>query len=406
MFMASCTGSAQPNLSNLSDAQWQEDFNFLVARINKSFAGFTPEIREAFDRESQRLGNELNSLPPREKILGMAKLMALLHDGHTEISLVGRSSQFHRYPVSLYYFGDSLHIVAINEANKEHVGSLVTAFNDVPTAEVFEKIKPYINRDNDIEYITTIPEFMTLPEMLYSLKITDNPDELTMTLRKNGNYSKIKLNAVTLQEFNDQRRVRAFEKPPLYLENTQQVNWYRFFAEDGTLYVNIRSLFNPDNEPSVRKLIQGAFKEFDKQNGKRLVIDLRSCRGGNYHNGEPILEEIKKRTTLQQPNRVFVLNSRLTFSAASVLTLFMKEKAGALIVGEISRARPNWAENAESYVLPNSRLKFDCLDETRMHSPTLGKAQFIPVDHEIKRTFESYLQGRDEVMEYIFSLPK
>lgn len=406
MCLASCTGSAQPDLSNLSATQWQEDFKFLVARVNKSFAGFTPEIREAFDRESQRLGNELNNLPPREKILGMAKLMALLHDGHTEISLVGKSSQFHRYPVSLYYFGDSLHIVAINEANKEHVGSVVTAFNDVPTAQVFEKIKPYINRDNDIEYITTIPDFMTLPEMLYSLKITDAPDELTMSLTKNGKISRLKLNAVTLQEFNDQRRVRAFEKPPLYLENTQQVNWYRFFSQEGTLYLNIRSLFNPDHEPTVRKLIQSAFTEFDKQNGKRLVVDLRSCRGGNYHNGEPILEEIKKRAALQQPNRVFVLNSRLTFSAASVLTIFMKDKAGAVIVGEVSRARPNWAQNAESYILPNSKLKFDCLDETSTHSPTLGNAQFIPVDQEIKRTFRAYQQGRDEVMEYIFSLPE
>jgi hypothetical protein len=94
----------------------------------------------------------------------------------------------------------------------------------------------------------------------------------------------------------------------------------------------------------------------------------------------------------------------LTFSAASVATLYFKDETNAMIVGEVCRARPNWADNMESYTLPNSKLDFDCTEKLKIHSPSLGNANKIPVDVEINRSFEHYKDGRDEVMEYIFSL--
>ncbi len=404
MCLSSCRGQSQPDLETLSDQQWQEDLEFLVTRINKSFAGFTPETRAAFADEAAKLKGSIGGKAVPEKILGMAKLLAILHDGHTEVSLVGTSSRFRRYPITLYYFQDDLYVVATDESHRSVVGSVVKSIDGVPIADVLERLKPYMNRDNDIEYITTAPVLMTIPEILYALKIALQADSTTITITKDGHDQSLKLEAMSLQEYNTMKRVRAYESAPLYLQNPDKVNWYRYLPEHHILYISFKSLFDPDNEPSVKKLIKDAFIEFDKVGAERLVVDFRLCRGGNYHNVEPLIAEINKRATLQSDAHVVVINGRLTFSAASVATLMLKDEARAIIVGEVSRARPNWAENAESYLLPNSKLKFDCLEEIAIHAPRLGNSMTIPVDVEIPKTFVEYSNGKDEVMEYIFNL--
>jgi hypothetical protein len=115
---------------------------------------------------------------------------------------------------------------------------------------------------------------------------------------------------------------------------------------------------------------------------------------------------VKKRPALNKKGNLFVVNGRLTFSAASVATIHFKDETQAIVVGEVSRARPNWAENMESYQLPNSKLEFDCLEKVKVHSKALGNSKVIPVDVEILRSFELYKNGRDEVMEYIIGLSK
>jgi hypothetical protein len=115
------------------------------------------------------------------------------------------------------------------------------------------------------------------------------------------------------------------------------------------------------------------------------------------------INAIQKRPWLNQTGKIYVANSRTTFSAASVATIYFKDKTEAMIIGEVSRARPNWADNMESYQLPNSKLDFDCTDKLKDHSPELGNSLFIPVDIKVDRSFEQYRMGRDEIIEYFRS---
>ena len=116
-----------------------------------------------------------------------------------------------------------------------------------------------------------------------------------------------------------------------------------------------------------------------------------------------MLNTIKKNKEINKKGQLFVITGRLTFSAAAVATLFFKDQTQAAIVGEVCRARPNWAENMEAYTLPHSRLNFDCTEKLKVHSPALLNSDRIPVDVLIPRSFELYASGRDEVMEYIMS---
>jgi hypothetical protein len=207
-------------------------------------------------------------------------------------------------------------------------------------------------------------------------------------------------------EYSKAEFVRVYSLAPLYLENHDIGYWFKFLPESKAMYVNIVTLFNQDGKPSIKEVLLEMLQQFDQKQAEKLIFDFRLCRGGNYNNILWLVKEVKKRNALSKGGNLFVVNGRLTFSAASVATVHLKDETQAIVVGEVSRARPNWAEDIESYSLPNSRLRFDCLEEIRIHSKALGASKLIPVDIEIPRSFELYKAGRDEAMEYILSLNK
>jgi len=51
-FLFSCNGNAQVDLSKLTLAECSKDLDFLSQRINKSFAGFTPELKKRVQRRN------------------------------------------------------------------------------------------------------------------------------------------------------------------------------------------------------------------------------------------------------------------------------------------------------------------------------------------------------------------
>lgn len=407
LLLAACQGRSQVDLATLSSNQWQDDLSYLTEKVEKRFAGFTPELRNRFRTESEKIRTQIPSLSVNQRIMEFARLLALLQDGHTEVSVVGSEANFHRLPLILYYFGNELRIVAASAPYKALLGKRLTKIENHPVSEILENLKPYMNADNDREYITTAPTLMLMPEVLQTIGIVTDVDKIALTTSDDsGIEEKTNLAPITRNEYNKSEFVRVYPQPPLYLENAGKGNWFRFMPESSTMYVNIITLFNQDGQQPVKKLLVDMMKQFDQQKAKKLVVDFRLCRGGNYNNILPLIEEVKNRAELNQKGNFFVINGRLTFSAASVGTIYFKEQTQALVVGEVSRARPNWAENMESYKLPNSKLEFDCMEETRVHSKTLGTTKYIPVDIEIPRSFELYKAGRDEVMEYILSRSK
>ena len=402
--LISCKPNAQTDLSSLGLISWSQDLEFLVSKINSRFAGFTPALKEKFNAEVQKLRAELPQLSSTQKIMSFARLLAVLGDGHTEISVVGPAVGFSRLPLQLYYFGNDLRILGIDDKHKDALGSKLIKINEHAVNEIFESLKPYINAENDIEYITTAPNFMVIPEVLQHIGVISRLDSVYMTIQKeNGFQTEIALNTISLEKYNTTSYTRLYSKPPLYLEHREKGYWSEYLPGAGLLYINVKTLNNNESDIPIKKFIKNSVEAIETQNIKKVVIDLRLCRGGNYNHILPLLNAIKKNEEINRKGRLFVINGRLTFSAAAVATVLFKDHTNATIIGEVSRARPNWAENMEAYILPHSRLDFDCTEKLKVHSPALLNSDRIPVDVLIPRSFELYASGRDEVMEYILS---
>jgi len=402
--LISCKPNAQTDLSTLDHMAWSQDLEFLVSKINNRFAGFTPALKEKFNSETNKIRAELPHLSTAQKIMSFAKLLAVLGDGHTEISVVGPAAGFRRLPLQLYYFGNDLRILGIDDKQKNALGSKLIKINGHPANEIFESLKPYMNAENDIEYITTAPNFMIIPEVLQHIGVISRLDSVYITIQKeNGFQTEIALNSISLEKYNTVSYSRLYSKPPLYLDHREKGYWSEYLPDAGLLYINVKTLNNHEGDIPIKKFIKNSVDAIETQNIKKVVIDLRLCRGGNYNHILPLLNTIKKNKEINKKGQLFVITGRLTFSAAAVATLFFKDQTQAAIVGEVCRARPNWAENMEAYTLPHSRLNFDCTEKLKVHSPALLNRDRIPVDVLIPRSFELYASGRDEVMEYIMS---
>jgi hypothetical protein len=404
LILLSCRGNSQVELESLSPTQWQQDVDYLVNKVNRNFAGFNPSLKTSFNEDAAKIKAAIPRLSTHERILELARLMATLQDGHTEINLTGSETAFSRLPIILSFFGNDLYVVASDNARANIIGQRLTKINDTDITDVLAKLKPYINRDNEIEYIATAPTFIAIPELLEVIRVASAKNTISLTLSdKSGNENTLNVNAISYKEYNSINWARAFKSAPPYLENQDKGYWYAYLPEVKTLYVNFITLYNQNGNISIKKFNQEILKQLDHQKPDKVVIDFRLCRGGNYKNILPLIDELKKRPGINATGKLFIINGRLTFSAAAVATLYFRYKTNATVVGEISRARPNWAENVESYRLPNSNLRFDCLEETKVHFPEAGGSDKIPVDVETPRTYEAYQAGRDEVMEYILS---
>jgi C-terminal processing protease CtpA/Prc len=91
---------------------------------------------------------------------------------------------------------------------------------------------------------------------------------------------------------------------------------------------------------------------------KRVVFDLRNNTGGEVRALDPFVELFSD-PDVQQPNRLFVVTGRNTFSAASMLVARLQADAQAVVVGEPMSGCPTTWGNNRTFNLPSSHIDVD-----------------------------------------------
>ncbi len=94
---------------------------------------------------------------------------------------------------------------------------------------------------------------------------------------------------------------------------------------------------------------------------ERLVIDVRSNNGGGRNIFRPLIDAIKRNSTVNQKGHLFVIIGRGSHSVSMMHGVDLRAETNALLVGEPTGSRPNWySENYSPKIeLPNSRLLAD-----------------------------------------------
>jgi hypothetical protein len=181
---------------------------------------------------------------------------------------------------------------------------------------------------------------------------------------------------------------------PLWRRNPDRPYWMEYVADSRMLYVSYRGVIDAP-PPSNQQFWRAVFGMADSVPVDRLVIDLRENTGGNSFYNRQVIRGIVARPALDRPDKLFVLISGKTFSAAMNLTQDLEQWTNATFLGTPTGNATLFFGDHESMPLPKSGIE--------VNVSTLPWYPADPKDHREAKApnwytpFSSsdYLSGRD-----------
>jgi hypothetical protein len=396
-------GQSRP--AGLDAAKWREDVRYFareLPRRHKNAFHTTP--KEQFDRSIAELDAAIPSLEEHQIIVRLHQIAGAVGDGHTGVRL---SPRFNRYPISLYWFGPDLRIIAAQKEYAAILGRRVVKIDGMDIAEVRARVGtcfPSARSENDWYEMSTSPEFIARPEVLHALGIVKSRERAAFTLEDDeGRESVVEIGAAAVPAavngVVNMQLQSAAKSQPLNRQRPNEPFWFIYLADSNTTYASFRSY------DGLGQHARELFAALDRKPTSRLVIDLRQNGGGDFFEGRKhLVEPVKKRPALNQKGRVFIAVGRRTFSAAMVNAIDFRKETNAILVGEPIGERPNSYSENDPMTLPNSRLVVSY--STRYYKFLDEDVPAVEPDHRIDPTWPDFLAGRDAVMDWILSQPR
>jgi hypothetical protein len=360
---------------NQESAAWQDDLDYLVKRIeimHPAPYAFFP--REEFYKLKEKLHGEIPTLNDADIVISISELLACLQDGHTRMGFENSDfawlgQNMHLLPVILYPFADGVYILAGLPQYRDLVGLRIEKLGRMPVADAMAKLGRLYSHDNASAQKKSLYYTLGFAEMLKKIAALEDVKNISLSLRNKKNRL-LKIDMETVP-FTDMARFLGSWYPqscpelvamnqgaknplPLWLKNNEKKFWFEHLAGEKMMFLQINSMLFPggDGEGSFAHMCTQFFKEFDRAQPEKLVIDIRANNGGD-HVEMPLLKGILARPDIDRPDRLFLITGRVTYSAAVHFTTVFKKYTQATIIGEPTAGRPNHYGAYRTFKLPN-----------------------------------------------------
>jgi hypothetical protein len=356
----------------LTAEQWREDLRIMMEELRRRHRNVYHTTSAAtFDSAAKILHEKIPTLTRHEIILELARIVALVGDGHTNINpMRDPAIGFRTLPIALYLFRDGLYIRAAHRIHTDLAGARVLRIGDASVEDAYHRVLPYIARDNAMGAKFFVPHLLAMPEVLHATGLAPSPDSALFELQIAGAHRAVWLRPVgpvdliaTDADVSWRRKtgwVDARDRTapdPLWLRHDpERVRWwFTVLPNSRTVYAQINQIRNGTNE-TFSEFTQRLLATIDSSNANRLVIDLRLNRGGNGVLLRPLVQGILKRPNVNDRGRLIVLTGRGTWSAAQFLVDDLQKYADVTFVGEPSASRGNHYGDSRRITLPNSGI--------------------------------------------------
>lgn len=398
------TGDAPPAVDTRvrltqSKAAWREDLRYLAGEIPRRHKNaFHSITREQFERAVAELDARIPNLNDTQIALNLSRIAAMIGDGHTRVLW---NWSYPRVPLSFFWFGNELRVVATAEAYRSALGARVVRIGRASLAEAVALARPFVHQgENEWYVLSESAGFLEYPALLHAIGLAPEAARAQYTLEDERGKRLI----VELQPLPPDVRavwLDAAQKPPLYRQRPDEPLWYTYLPESETVYFNFKAY---PSRNDFKKFAQDLFTFIDKNPVKRLVVDMRQNGGGDLTRGrEYIIPEIKKRAGLNRRGHLFVVTGRWTYSAGMANATDFRKETNAILVGEPTGGRPNGYQENRDFMLPNSHLKVWV--STEFYKFQEQDTPGVMPDKRIDPDWASYRAGRDPVMEWILATP-
>lgn len=143
-------------LDSADVASWREDLRFMAREMELRHRNLYHTIPPAsFDSAVNALYQRVPSLARHEMIVGLARIAALVQDGHTNIAPT-RDPQvgFTTLPVKLYFFKDGMFVRAAHRSHAKLAGYKVVRIGSMTPERAYRAMRMWKPRTNSTAWAT------------------------------------------------------------------------------------------------------------------------------------------------------------------------------------------------------------------------------------------------------------
>lgn len=340
---------------------WQQDLDYLAEQIRRRHANPYHRIaREQFEAAVAALRDRIPHLQRHQIIVEMARIVAMIGDGHTTFWLSFNTSlKFQHYPLRFYQFSDGVFVYEADAEYRAYLGAKLVRVCKYRAEEALTQVENVVPRDNAVGLQLAAAHTLSVPEVLHTLGIVENLESGEFTLEDaNGKRFIVDLPALPPAQEPSQLRLCDNETPlALWQQRPERLYWFEYLEPQHVVYMQHRVVGSMDDEPFAQ-FCQRLFDFIETHPVERLVIDLRNNSGGNNTLNPPLVHGLICCDKINQRGRLFTIIGRRTFSAAMNLTVDLERNTRTLFVGEPTGSSPNFYGETTDNRLPHSGITF------------------------------------------------
>jgi len=266
----------------------------------------------------------------------------MIKDAHTAIAF-----PVEKYlPLKFYCFDDGVYIIQVSKGYEKLLYKKVIAIEELPIDQVMEDLSKIISHENKYFLKAQATKYLQAADVLYGLLISDDKNKIKMTVENEI----IEVTTVKHKEINYIEN----NKVPLYAEKPSENYWFKYIDDDELLYIKYNSC--REDDISLKDKISNSINFIEKNNIKKITIDLRNNLGGDSTLLAPLVEYLKKKENIIKNGHLNVIIGRETFSSGLLNAYELKSECNAILIGEPTGGKPNCYGEVLRFNLPNSKF--------------------------------------------------
>jgi hypothetical protein len=375
LVLATCLHGSPDTVRILTDEEWFADIGQAEKAIRKTHFKPFHELDEAeFNAAISGLRARVPELSDDEIIIGLARVVALLRDGHTRLHLprqfpelaleaeLGHSGtppprheglRFHQLPVRFGLFSDGLYVTAASSEYARLVGAKVVRIGALTAESAIAQTRAVSFFENDSRAKLMAPDRLALPEVLRALKITNSID--TIGIVTSDSLGRVRETNLATLSAPPAEWIDGMASPaPLWMRDQETSQWFEALPSSDVIYVQVNRFEESPPRPYSEFVAETLAAARDAGVSK-YVLDLRHNSGGAGTWTLPFIRGLVQ-SEFNRYGRLYVLIGRTTFSASELLLHQLEALSYSIFVGEASGAKPSHFGDAKRVVLDNSGL--------------------------------------------------
>ena len=398
---------------------WQDDLRYLQSTIHTKYSNLFYNVTpHQFDSTIERTIKEIPSMEDYQFQVAVGKIMAMFRIGHTQAGYLFQpfhsatgEKLFPSIPIEFYLFNDGFFIKSTASKFKDIVGARILQIGDYPTKEALDKLRPFVNYENEQGFIANAPFYLRFPKLVYSAGISGTRDKLKLKYEKNNQVKEILIDpdpstlvfkTTGLEAIPGWIDIGDLSKNPipLWKQNGDKYRNRVYLPGTKTGYIRHSVTLN-DNDQTLVNFFDQAYDFVEKNDVEKLVLDVRMNGGGNNQLIKPIITGIIQLKKINKKGKFFCIIGRRTFSACQNLVNELERYTEVIFVGEPTSENVNFYGDTKTETLPNSKIQVYCSWLWWQNSDPRDFRKFTAPQLAADMSFSDYSNNIDPAMQVI-----